>query len=237
MPPKVEYTLTVNIDRTQLEILRREDYKLCLTKRTGFEPVDVIWQATNPLTKNIFRWTADYQVFGASSFTPGALVGVETDSIPVEFVVRDKNGVMQPATGTPDDSGVFFVRNEYSPTFIGINAAHDAGKSSPSYVTQRQSDTGSETRLAPREIVHLWFYPHATAGTMFVDRIPNNSLQIDMAANNDAEVEFTASGVWVILHRAEAIVPSKHHRDADKDTEIGREAALLDENDTVQGDS
>ncbi len=103
MPPKVEYTLTVNIDRTQLEILRREDYKLCLAKRTGSESVDVIWQATkyvwyyclilvlmdactlSPLTKNIFRWTADYQVFGASSFTPGALVGVETDSIPVEF--------------------------------------------------------------------------------------------------------------------------------------------------------
>ncbi|THG93346.1 hypothetical protein EW026_g7867 [Hermanssonia centrifuga] len=74
---------------------------------------------------------------------------------------------------------------------------------------------------------------------MFVDRIPNNSLQIDMAANNDAEVEFTASGVWVILHRAEAIVPSEHHRDADKGIEIGREAALLDENEIVkpEGDS
>ncbi|PSR77888.1 hypothetical protein PHLCEN_2v7668 [Hermanssonia centrifuga] len=83
MLPKIEYTLIVDIDCTQLEILRREDYKLCLVKRTSAQ-VNVIWQAVFPFLKNTFKWTADYQVFGASSFTPDASVEVETDSIPIE---------------------------------------------------------------------------------------------------------------------------------------------------------
>jgi len=85
----------------------------------------VIWSGnTQYLQNNIFEWVENYQVFGQNEFKVGALVKASTNESDIRYgqnCLLTSAGVMNSATGSPDQSGQFTVKNEYGKICIGVN--------------------------------------------------------------------------------------------------------------------
>lgn len=73
---------------------------------------------------------------------------------------------MQHATGTPDKSGLFSVKNEYGPISIGVNGKID-GEFKPIFVSPTVvTGTG---RLDPVNSVKVWFSAFQKSSAMMFD--------------------------------------------------------------------
>ena len=120
-----------------------------------------------------------------------------------ETCTLDKWGNMQPATGAPDDSGAFKVKNEYGAISIGCNQNLE-GK----YRTVFMSPTviiGTAT-FEQGDTVKAWFATGLETGTMiFFDGVGNEEPGIEVSFEKDqtkkhvAYTGETGAGAWTVL--------------------------------------
>ncbi|KAH9851346.1 hypothetical protein C2E23DRAFT_886533 [Lenzites betulinus] len=186
----MDYSLTVSIDTGILPTLINAGYKLCIAKKVN-GVYTVIWQGSNVLPNDQFSWSAKYQVYGSIAFNSGALVRATTNVQNImsgETCVLDNFGIMNPASGSSDDSGIFTVQNNYGLINIATNS-YVNGTYAPSYVSTNPVVSGPNT-LQPIETVMVWFETNVTTGTMILD-----------ASSQAIEVDFTSIPTHTLLYK------------------------------------
>ncbi|TFK33531.1 hypothetical protein BDQ12DRAFT_670156 [Crucibulum laeve] len=118
------YTLIVEIGNNQLDTLKASGFNLCVAKKVN-GAYTVVWSGKDDyLHKNTFNWNEDYQVFGQNNFQVGALVEADTNEVNIAYgqtSTLDKAGLMGPATGPIDHSGIFTVINKFGKICLGVN--------------------------------------------------------------------------------------------------------------------
>ncbi|KAI0816040.1 hypothetical protein BC628DRAFT_1506875 [Trametes gibbosa] len=146
---------------------------------------------TNVLPNNEFSWSSKYQVFGSVAFKSGALVRATTNIQNIssgQVAVLDGFGIMNPASGSSDDSGTFTVQNNYGLINVGLNS-YVNGAYAPSYVSASPVVAGPTT-LQPIETVMVWFDTNVTTGTMILN-----------ASSQAIEVDFTSIPTHTLLYK------------------------------------
>ncbi|NMM65863.1 hypothetical protein HBE96_25125 [Clostridium sp. P21] len=195
--------VTVQIADADLAILKRSNYKLCFAKKVN-DVYTVVWEAYDKyLTKNIFSWTPQYQVFGTNTFESGVKVETNTKVIDVtlgETVVLDENGLLNnPTTGGPETAITF--KNEYPvPIHPGINqmAKDSSGiiHSTPIYVAANPIVQGTD-ELTPKEFVLVWFEQNVETSTMF-SNAKSKSQEVNLTNSSAASILYEG-GKWKII--------------------------------------
>ncbi|KAI0633776.1 hypothetical protein C8Q77DRAFT_1057829 [Trametes polyzona] len=190
------FNLSVTIDTGILPTLVQAGYKLCIAKKVN-GAYTVVWQGSNILVNNQFSWTAQYQVFGSIPFKSGALFGI-----------------MNPATGAPDNSGQFKVQNNYGLINLGVNS-YVNGSYAPSYVSTNPVVSGPTT-LQPIETVLVWFDTQVTTSTMIL-QASSQAIEVDFTSIPSHTLLFKApdgappgKGVW-FLDSSQAVLPMTYN--------------------------
>ncbi|KAI0816038.1 hypothetical protein BC628DRAFT_1152579 [Trametes gibbosa] len=174
------FTLSVHVNPSDLSVLKKAGYKLCIAKKVN-NKYNTVWRGGSFLAHNRFQWTSRYQVFGTDTFQDGARVSASTETAEVKYgqtAVIDENGNMGNAQGTPDSSGSFTVVNKYGQLNIGV-MGYLGGAFSPIFVSPDALVTGT-VKLTPFETVLVWF-----------DTTHITSTIVTTAIANSIEVEFT----------------------------------------------
>jgi len=202
--------LTVEVDPDQLEFLSNNNYSLCIAKAGssgGPAKPTVIWTGGDILPNNEFQWQDVYQVFGAVSYTVGALVESQTQRRTIQFgqtCTIDKAGNMTTATGPADPStGSFNVTNSWKrPVNIGASCALMTPGSTTFtpidfYVSASQVAVDDVINLTPIDQVSVWFEVEAQTGTMISD-ITSPKWTVDFTGSNPKSqtVSYNAAGKW-----------------------------------------
>ncbi|PSS06600.1 hypothetical protein PHLCEN_2v3658 [Hermanssonia centrifuga] len=212
------YNLDISVNIADIPILKNGGYRLCIAKRVNGK-YDVVWSGGAFIASNSFAWDAEFQVFGALKFQGGFQVKAGTNPEELKFgqsVVLDSNGVMQPATGPTDKSGVFKVQNNYGAMCIGVNAKL-GGAWSPIYLSQTPFASGVVS-LTPIEKVLVWFDALSSTGTMLVDAV-TNSIELDFTGKTSQSVTYASdpnkpgNGGWIV--GGSAVLSSTYHVDTD----------------------
>ncbi|KAH9851345.1 hypothetical protein C2E23DRAFT_733124 [Lenzites betulinus] len=172
------FSLTVNVDPTDLSALKTAGYKLCIAKKVN-NTYNTVWRGSSFLVHNQFQWTSRYEVFGTDTFADGALVTASTETPEIKFgqtATIDKNGSMGNAKGTPDESGTFSVDNLYAAINIGV-MGYLGGTFSPIFVSPKPLVTGS-VNLTPIETVLVWLDITHVTSTIITKSI-SNTIEVD----------------------------------------------------------
>ncbi|THG97794.1 hypothetical protein EW026_g4290 [Hermanssonia centrifuga] len=224
------YDLNISVNPADIPLLKNAGYRLCIAKRVNGK-YDVVWSGGAFIASNSFAWDAEFQVFGALKFQGGLQVKSSTNPEDIKFgqsVKLDAYGVMQPATGPSDKSGVFKVENNYGAMCIGVNAKL-GGAWSPIYLSQTPFATGVIS-LTPIEKVLIWFDASSSTGTMLVDAV-TNSIEVDFTGKTSQSVTYASSpnkpgtGGWIV--GGSAVLPSTYNVETDTFTLETPSASLL----------
>jgi len=198
------YTLNVHIDDTQLETLKTDGYNLILAKNVN-GAYKVIWES-RPSTEydntNVFQWTEEFEVFSVNEFDAGALVKAQSEAMPIaygETCELDEAGVMNSATGTPDDSGTFTVHDSAGQTCIGVNCKL-GNEFRPIFVTPRPIIDG-DVQFEPKVAVKVWFATGVETSTM-IEHADSNALEVIYKGKTTINVGYEGDkpgkGKWII---------------------------------------
>lgn len=199
-------TKTVNIKISDEEIknLKENDYKLCFAKKIGGTEYDIVWQAYSSfLSKNVFSWTPEYQLFGSDNFISGTTVATQTNNMIIglgKTSILDKNGLLNtPTSGGQIDS--IAMDNKYGNIYPGVNQMStgiDGSKNStPIYVAQKASIKGITTSLTPMDKIIVWFQQGVETSTMFSDAVANPE-EIDFSTA-DSVTRLYSNGQWTTV--------------------------------------
>ena len=168
-----QYTLKVHVDHSQYPTLKASHYRLCVAKMVN-QMYTVVWSGDDFLQNNTFQWTEEYEVFGQENFTVGALVQASTDPQHIKYgqtCELNADGDLKPATGAPDKSGSFTVKNEFGAIHAGVNGRL-GGKFSPIFVSPNV--VSGDVVLQPVIQVKVWFDLHLQTGSMILDSTADN---------------------------------------------------------------
>ncbi|KAI0824074.1 hypothetical protein BC628DRAFT_477441 [Trametes gibbosa] len=167
------FSLTVNVNSSDIAALKAAGYKLCIAKKVN-NTYNTVWRGSSFLAHNQFQWTSRYEVFGTNTFAEGALVTASTETPEIKYgqtAIIDKDGSMGNAKGTPDSSGTFTVDNEYAAMNIGV-MGYLGGTFSPIFVSPEPLVTGT-IGLTPIETVLVWFDATHVTSTIITTSISN----------------------------------------------------------------
>ncbi|TFK35756.1 hypothetical protein BDQ12DRAFT_668379 [Crucibulum laeve] len=197
--PKPLYTLVVEIANNQMETLKEGGFNLCVAKKAN-GAYTVVWSGKSDyLHENTFSWEEDYQVFGLNKFKLGALVKAETNEVDIAFgqtCTLDSAGVMSPATGPTDDSGVFTVKNEFGKICLGVNQKLN-GTFLPVFVSPTVI-SGTAT-FEPIVEVKVWLQSHTETSTMIFNA-DEPGIEVSYAGDISKTVAYEGKvglGQWV----------------------------------------
>lgn len=164
------YTLIADIAKDQIGPLT--GYRLCIAKKTvlpdGIAAYNVIWNGVDIFPTQTFSWEESYQVYGSNPWVQGAEVQASTNVEAISFgqncIIKDN--IMQPATGTPDDSGIFTVSNHDGQGLtVGVSILTGTVYL-PFYVTPTDVLQDGRVTLHPLEEIVVGFDQSAVAGMM-----------------------------------------------------------------------
>jgi len=178
------FTLTVTIDGVVEKKLKRGGYKLCLCKKVGDAPYNVIWSGKTFLRSNTFRWTESYAVFGSEEFRDGALAHSATEEQDIEFnqvCELTSDCIMEPAKGPIKPTGKFTVDNECGADMhIGVQQALGGDPRNKTAIFVTKVVVKGETELQPRAKVIVFFDQRLETRMMF-----------SRSVSRSAEIEYT----------------------------------------------
>ncbi|KAF9455496.1 hypothetical protein BDZ94DRAFT_1316168 [Collybia nuda] len=194
------YTLHVDLDNTQLNILQNSGFSLCIAKKVN-NMYNVVWNSTSFIEKNTFQWTEDYALFGQVGFTSSALISAATNILPIEFRQTadfDSNGIFQDPQDSSGDSS-FSVDNNYGPINFGVQAKL-GGIFAPVYLDATPEVLGQES-FTPVVSVMVWFDRTLSTSTMFTSSL-SRAFEIDYTGIISQTVSYVTDanlnyGIWV----------------------------------------
>jgi hypothetical protein len=198
------YSLIVDIDSNQYPVLKSSGYKLCISKKVNGK-YGIAWTKADFLQRNSFEWTEDYQVFVqattsgaslASDLTPGQAQSIKFG----QTCVLGKDGTLNPASGTPDESGNFYLENDYGLTHVGVNEPL-SGNFLPIYLSP--TIIPGTVPLTPVKSVSVWFESDLVAQAV------SNSIEVtyDEATSHALSYQGKTLGIWVFENvKAVAVV-------------------------------
>jgi hypothetical protein len=178
-------TVTIKIDRADLETLTNGNYCMCFAKKVS-DDFNVVWQSyTDYQATNSFSWIPAYQMFGTTNqFSAGVRVSIQTEIVDVglgEMLTLDASGSLRPAVPGGDPKGITLVNN-YGSIHPGLSDGQRYA--TPIYVAKYLIGKGINT-LYPTEIVRVWFAQNAVTATM-IGEPPSNFVDIDMTWTDTA---------------------------------------------------
>ena len=192
----------ITIDEDDLQLLKKNNYKLCFAKKVGDADYNVVWQSYKKyLSYNEFSWTPQYQLFGTNTFNAGVKVVVSTNAVNIglgQLSKLNEAGVLSsPVTGGPETG--FTMVNEYGSIHPGVKqlctGIDGTQTSSPIYVSTATAVQGKVT-LTPVEKVLVWFEQEVETSTMF-SNARSNSIELDLTTDNSLTRHY-ADQKWVI---------------------------------------
>lgn len=197
-------TVKIQIADTDLRNLKDNDYLLCFAKKVGDNAYNVIWQAYDKyLSNNVFSWTPQYQLFGTNNFQANTQVSTQTNLLSIglgESSTLDKYGLLNPpASGGP--SNAVSLVNQYGNIYPGVSqistGIDGSITSTPVYVTEKASITGTTTSLIPVEKLIVWFQQNAITSMMF-SNVNGTPVEIDLSIA-DAAARLYSNGQWTTI--------------------------------------
>ena len=63
----MDYTLTLNVEPKDLEVINGASQKIALAKPVGNSAVDVIWLAFDPFESNSVQWSEEYWIYASTA--------------------------------------------------------------------------------------------------------------------------------------------------------------------------
>jgi hypothetical protein len=216
----VTFRLNVEIATPHYKFFKSKEYNLCVAKMVNDE-YTVVWSGNHKyLEGTVFEWKEQYQVFGQNEFEvsiflrshtaflmvniliqEGGLVRATSKPSKIDFgqtCVLDSTGDMELATGNPNTSGQFKVKNEYGQICIGVNALM-GGVYTPIFVsTDVVSGTGT---FQPLNTVKVWFSKSQKTSTMILDW-DTEGIEIPYEDTTEMSIKFDGPeglGVWSIV--------------------------------------
>lgn len=193
-------TVTIQIDSSDLAMLKQNDYKLCFAKKVGNEAYNVVWESYGQyLAFNDFSWTPQYQLFGSNQFQDNMIARASTNTVNISLgqqATLDSNGNLGAAVSGGPETGITLINN-YGSIHPGLNqlstGINGSQVSTPIYVAPNTMVTG-QTTLTPVEIILVWFEQGMQTSTLF--SVPrSNAIEIDLTATSSAS-RLYVGGVW-----------------------------------------
>lgn len=197
-------TVKIQIADTDLRNLKDNDYLLCFAKKVGDNAYNVIWQAYDKyLSNNVFSWTPQYQLFSTNNFLANTQVSTQTNLLSIglgESSTLDKYGLLNPPASGGPSTAVSLV-NQYGNIYPGVSqistGIDGSITSTPVYVTEKASITGTTTSLIPVEKLIVWFQQNAITSMMF-SNVNGTPVEIDLSIA-DAAARLYSNGQWTTI--------------------------------------
>ncbi|MCZ4280306.1 hypothetical protein O4H49_05930 [Kiloniella laminariae] len=180
----MDYTLTLNVAPTDLEVINGAQQKIALAKPVGNSKVDVIWLAFDPFESNTIQWSEEYWLYAST-----AAVGKSGEKITKLSEVQPgpaMNGSIYPFSnnatfGTPVKSP-----DVATDTFAAVNnmsyekyPALTFGLSQSAQVNQEIQDrkplsassvlATQSIQITPFTHVYIWLEGHFESSTIITD--------------------------------------------------------------------
>lgn len=180
-PVAGEKTVTITIDNSDFEVLKKNGYNLCFAKKLQGRDYDVVWQSYGKesyLETNTFSWVSDFQVFGSNVFQDNVRVRVSTNVVDIHLgeqcTLNAEGHLENVKTGSYKDA--IELINQFGAIHPGVNAlCYDLQGNqqvATIYVASQAIVIGTDI-LTPIERVQVWFEQNIETGTMFSDARTN----------------------------------------------------------------
>lgn len=201
-PVSGEKTVTISIDSSDFEVLKKNGYHLCFAKKLRGHDYDVVWQSYDKesyLESNTFSWISSFQIFGANVFQDNVRVRTSTNTVSIRLgeqcTINQEGHIEGVKTGSYPDS--IELINKFGAIHPGVNAlCYDLRGNqqvAPIYVAPEAIVIGTDV-LTPIEKVQVWFEQNIETGTMFSDA-RTNVQEIDLT-NQPAVAYLYKGGQW-----------------------------------------
>ena len=195
----MSYSLDVKIDLDQYRVLKESGYNLCIAKKVN-DVYNVVWSGASFLQFNTFCWVEKFQVFAQATRKQGDIIKSETEDEDIQYgqtCLLDKDGVMNTATGTVDQSGTFYVDNEFGSIHIGVcESFGDTGKMLPIFLSPTVV-TGIES-LTPVVSILVWFDLKLSTSSIFLDSVSNTAELVYEGSLTSQTATYEKNGHWAI---------------------------------------
>ncbi|OSQ40768.1 hypothetical protein [Thalassospira mesophila] len=180
----MDFTLTLNVDPADLNIINGAQQKIALAKPVGNSSVSVIWVAFDPFESNSIQWSEEYWIYASTASTgkngekitklsevqPGPAM---TGSI---YTFSDSATFGQPVKSADVGSGTFAAQNDMS---YGKYPCLTFGVSQTAQVNQQiqeRKPISANSVLATQQIqvtpytdVYIWLEGHFESSTIITD--------------------------------------------------------------------
>ena len=114
----MNYSLQLNIDPSDLDVIKNANQKITLMKRTAEGSANVIWLTIDPFQSNTVNWNEDYWIYASNTvYSEGATIRKlsETDPGPAQdgmLYTFANNNFSNPAKDPNVPSGTFAANNQ-----------------------------------------------------------------------------------------------------------------------------
>ncbi|MEQ5776426.1 MULTISPECIES: hypothetical protein [unclassified Thalassospira] len=180
----MDYTLTLNVDPTDLNIINGAQQKIALAKPVGNSSVSVIWVAFDPFESNSIQWSEEYWLYAstASTGTNGEKITKLSEVQPGPsmtgsiYTFGDSATFGQPVKSADVASGTFAAQNDMS---YGKYPCLTFGLSQTAQVNQKieeRKPISANSVLATQQIqvtpythVYIWLEGHFESSTIITD--------------------------------------------------------------------
>ncbi|KIM27723.1 hypothetical protein M408DRAFT_163619 [Serendipita vermifera MAFF 305830] len=199
------YTLEVEIGTNQIGWLISNGFELCVARQINQGQYTVIWDSKQISVNETFSWQESFQTFWVETFKSGLKVSASSNIVDIAYgqtVIIQPDSTMSNATGTPDQSGIFHVVNNYAePVNIGINSRIGTDAFAPLFVSPNQILFGQSMELEPLNTIKLWFQKDGAKGSM-IEKTVGASLEVTYGGVMDNKVtykgESPGNGEWAL---------------------------------------
>lgn len=215
------YSLTLNIDPTDLNVIKAAGQRLTLAKPVGSGDPNVVWLSIDPFQSTTVEWTEEYWIYASttevaqgnnisklSEVTPGPAL----DAGYYPFTPAATFGVFQNSPAIP--SGTFAAENmmpytQYPALTFGLSQSAMVSKkkaerkpiSAQSVLSQQQ------IQMTPFTNIYVWLQSQFASETIITKIVGNNAVARFGGGVNDITLKYDPNrGVFVPDVKSEGLI-------------------------------
>lgn len=194
--------LKITFADEQMELLKRNEYKLCFARKIENFAYNIVWKASSDFMVNtVFRWIDEYYLFASDAFAKSVnvndistsnLVNIHTG----EQSTLNSSGILSQPSSSDITSG-FTINNASLPIHAGISqVCFDKNQNlicSPVFLSETEILPQMRRTFVPDGNLLVWLDADLETGIIF-QNMPSQSIEIDFSKVDEAVINYT--GVW-----------------------------------------